>query len=399
MLQFGLVGGLMSPEREVRILIVDDQRDVARVLRTSLELLNRGYFILDVPSGEEALLELRRGGFELLVTDYRLPGMSGVELIQRARKLVPAIKAIVISAHKPDEIKEKLADVEVAGILEKPIDTEAFTKIVNKSVFGTEEPEAVTPTPPPESEVEEKIDEDAISRELSALHIDLGATGAAFVNRRGKIILRAGSLDNMERFADLMGVLSRTFANTAEVSSYLGDQPSSDVHYYSGNRHDIYALSVGPRFFLAILFPSGSQKQMGPVLRFGRPRVQAMLRVLGEIPAEPAEKPATESAPKPAKSLEAPSPAPAKEPAKGKEKEKPSSPAPVQEKEAAPQPIPELDLESLDLDLSNLGDLDSFWEQAASETTKVSEDTLSLEEAIKLGLITKDLGQSPHAPE
>jgi CheY-like chemotaxis protein len=392
----------MSPEREVRILIVDDQRDVARVLRTSLELLNRGYFILDVPSGEEALLELRRGGFELLVTDYRLPGMSGIELIQRARKLVPAIKAIVISAHKPDEIKEKLADVEVAGILEKPIDTEAFTKIVNKSVFGTEEPEVTAPPPSPEPEVEEKIDEDAIARELSALHIDLGAKGVAFVNKRGKVLLRAGSLDDMERFADLAGVLARSFASTAEISSYLGDQPSFDIHYYSGNRHDIYALSVGARFFLAILFPSGSQKQMGPVLRFGRPHVQAMLRALGEITAAPAEKPpAAEPAPKPVESPEAVRPSPVKEPAKGKEKEKEkASPPPPQEKEAAPQPLPDLDLENLDLDLSDLGDLDSFWEQAAGETTKVSEDALSLEEAIKLGLVTKDLGQSSsHSPE
>ena len=45
----------MSPsDKEFRILIVDDQREVARVLRTSLELLDRGYHIVDVPSAEEA---------------------------------------------------------------------------------------------------------------------------------------------------------------------------------------------------------------------------------------------------------------------------------------------------------------------------------------------------------
>ena len=56
-----------------RILLVDDQRDVTRMLRASLETLGHHFTIVDVPSGEEALLEIKRGGVDLLITDVRLP--------------------------------------------------------------------------------------------------------------------------------------------------------------------------------------------------------------------------------------------------------------------------------------------------------------------------------------
>ena len=64
-----------------RILIVDDQRDITRMLRLAVEALGRGYSVADVPSAEEALLEVRRAAVDLLITDLRLPGISGLELI------------------------------------------------------------------------------------------------------------------------------------------------------------------------------------------------------------------------------------------------------------------------------------------------------------------------------
>ena len=67
------------------ILLVDDQREVRRIMRASLEMLNRGYAIAEVPSGEEALLELARQRYDLLITDQRLPGLSGLELLGRVR--------------------------------------------------------------------------------------------------------------------------------------------------------------------------------------------------------------------------------------------------------------------------------------------------------------------------
>ncbi len=66
-----------------RILIVDDQREIARVLQSSLEGLEHELEISLAMSGEEAILELTRGDIDLLVADVRLPGISGLELMEK----------------------------------------------------------------------------------------------------------------------------------------------------------------------------------------------------------------------------------------------------------------------------------------------------------------------------
>jgi len=67
------------------ILLVDDQRDIVRLLHSALQTLGHELDIIDAPSGEEALLEASRRKIDLLVADYRLPGISGVEMMRKIR--------------------------------------------------------------------------------------------------------------------------------------------------------------------------------------------------------------------------------------------------------------------------------------------------------------------------
>ena len=75
---------------ERNILLVDDQRDILRLLHATLDTLKiQGLKIFEAPSGEEALIESARHRVDLLVTDYKLPGMSGVELMHKVRARHP----------------------------------------------------------------------------------------------------------------------------------------------------------------------------------------------------------------------------------------------------------------------------------------------------------------------
>ncbi len=354
----------MSGTRESRILIVDDQRDVARVLRASLELLKRGYFIVDVPSGEEAMLELQSKSFDLIVADYRLPGMSGAEFLKRARKRTPGVKAIMITGHSVAEVKKELGDIEVSDIFSKPLDTEAFTDAVERALSGAEK--AKKPGITPAEEKLPEFDEAAVSRTLGSLVAELGANAVAFVNREGKVMLRQGQIDEDLRFSELAILLAYNFTTTAEISTYLGAGASGAVHYYDGKKHDIYALAVGTDFFIAIVFPGGSQKQMGPVLRFGKEAAQKIVDQIAE---------------------EAPTKAPAK--ASGVEPEEeallraktgPLAAEVVEalaraeaEQEEEAGPMLDIDLDDLDVALEDVGDVDSFWEKVAAEAE--AEDT------------------------
>jgi CheY-like chemotaxis protein len=77
------------------ILLVDDNPDGLLVRRTVLEEL--GYGVSVARNGEEGLKLFESADFDVVVTDYRMPRMNGVELIQRIRKLKPNARIILLS--------------------------------------------------------------------------------------------------------------------------------------------------------------------------------------------------------------------------------------------------------------------------------------------------------------
>ena len=78
-----------------RILLVDDNANGLSARRCVLEEL--GHKITTATSGTEALEHLAAHRFDLMVTDYRMPKMNGVELIERARKQAPEMAVILLS--------------------------------------------------------------------------------------------------------------------------------------------------------------------------------------------------------------------------------------------------------------------------------------------------------------
>lgn len=72
-----------------RILIVDDDPNIRRLVALALTD-DTPYEVSDVSSAEAALLHISRQPVDLLFTDLRMPGMNGIELIQRVRQLDPA---------------------------------------------------------------------------------------------------------------------------------------------------------------------------------------------------------------------------------------------------------------------------------------------------------------------
>src|ERR1700694_1791077 len=76
------------------ILIVDDERPNLTVLRNFLET---GYTVLEAQSGPEALEIARNAEIDVIITDQRMPEMSGVELLENVRALKPDVAGIVLT--------------------------------------------------------------------------------------------------------------------------------------------------------------------------------------------------------------------------------------------------------------------------------------------------------------
>jgi len=82
------------------ILIVDDEEAVGYVFERYLAI--KGYRVSVASSGEQALETFRTDTPDLVITDYKMPGMNGDELLRRVRALRPRLPAVMISANPID---------------------------------------------------------------------------------------------------------------------------------------------------------------------------------------------------------------------------------------------------------------------------------------------------------
>jgi len=80
---------------KTHVLLVDDNRD--GLLARKALLQEQGFEITTAINGEEALEVFSKGKFDMLVTDFKMPKLNGIELIRRVRPLQPAIAIILLS--------------------------------------------------------------------------------------------------------------------------------------------------------------------------------------------------------------------------------------------------------------------------------------------------------------
>src|ERR1043166_3991761 len=80
-----------------RILVVDDEDGIRSFLSEALEL--DGHAVVQAADGESAWERLTLQGFDLLLTDLRMPRLDGLELVRRVRQHNPDIEIIVLTAH------------------------------------------------------------------------------------------------------------------------------------------------------------------------------------------------------------------------------------------------------------------------------------------------------------
>lgn len=117
-----------------RILIADDEPKLALSLGLALERLNGEYRVSVVHSGEDALEALNDSPVDLLVTDLRLPGINGLELIRWARLTRPGMRTILITAHGSDEVEAEARRLGTDRYLAKPFHMRDFTQAVREAL-------------------------------------------------------------------------------------------------------------------------------------------------------------------------------------------------------------------------------------------------------------------------
>jgi|Deesub1362A_J573_1020465.scaffolds.fasta_scaffold00007_246 DNA-binding NtrC family response regulator len=109
-------------EPKKRILFVEDEAPLAFFVS---QILGSDYEVESVRTAEDALEKWKENPYELLVTDIRLPGMSGLELVAHLQREYPDIKFIIVTAYDSFDIRDKVKKLDgLKGFFPKPFSIE-----------------------------------------------------------------------------------------------------------------------------------------------------------------------------------------------------------------------------------------------------------------------------------
>ena len=119
----------MTPAK-TKILIVDDAGPVVVLCVNVLQAL--GYAVKGANRGETAVELMRKESFDLMVLDYKMPGMTGFEVFQQARRLHPGMAVVLVTGHGTPEIIDEANRMGFHAILLKPFTSDELRGTVEK---------------------------------------------------------------------------------------------------------------------------------------------------------------------------------------------------------------------------------------------------------------------------
>lgn len=123
-----------APHRPTRILVVDDESHIVHVV--SLKLRNAGYEVLTAADGEEGYDVAVQERPDLVITDYQMPFMTGLELCEKLKQTAEtkAIPALMLTARGFSLNPVDLDRTNVAGVLSKPFSPREVLKKVEQLI-------------------------------------------------------------------------------------------------------------------------------------------------------------------------------------------------------------------------------------------------------------------------
>lgn len=127
----------MANKREL-IMVVDDEHDILHILRSGLA--RYGHKIMTFSDPLLALKEftLNHSDYQLILTDLRMPALSGIELAKKAREIDPEIKLMIMTAFELSsyELSHDLPYIRAEDLLRKPLALSNICQVIDKKIAG-----------------------------------------------------------------------------------------------------------------------------------------------------------------------------------------------------------------------------------------------------------------------
>ncbi len=266
------------------ILIVDDQKEVSRLLRSALETIEQGLTVLEAPSGEEAILESAHKKIDLLIADFRLPGITGVELVRKFRSRNPDVKVIFITGVTEPGLLKEMDEVGADAYFTKPVPMADFLDSVERMLGLVR---TILPTSSKADVVEERK---TLADKLVEVRKKLNAQAVLLLNTRGHVEAEAGELPDPNSRVSLVSSLMGMYAAAQKVASLL-NRAETHLHLFDSGSVDGIFLPIGPSNGLLVVGQGIANVEqlpnlLGPLFE-SREEIITILRQLGLIESLP----------------------------------------------------------------------------------------------------------------
>jgi len=100
------------------ILIVDDEKLVRWSVSNGLRKDN--HEVVCAQDGEQAVAKAKETAFDLVITDFKMPGINGAELLKRLKRIDPAPKVMILTAYSAELSRQTAIDIGACEYIEKP---------------------------------------------------------------------------------------------------------------------------------------------------------------------------------------------------------------------------------------------------------------------------------------
>jgi DNA-binding NtrC family response regulator len=117
------------------VMLVDDEPRILSALRRVLR--REGFEILLIENARDALTELEAREIAVVVSDHKMPGISGTELLERVATRWPSTARILLSGWSSEVASEEIEAARLHAILTKPWDEEALKTTIQSAIVAT----------------------------------------------------------------------------------------------------------------------------------------------------------------------------------------------------------------------------------------------------------------------
>ncbi len=122
-----------NSDSKLSILIVDDEASTAQSLKIILE--EYGHQVLIAENGEEALEQIPKSSFNLVITDLVMPGMDGFALVKRIKEKFPSLMVFIFSGHDSFSMARKALKLGADDFLLKPLDPDQLNIALEQAIL------------------------------------------------------------------------------------------------------------------------------------------------------------------------------------------------------------------------------------------------------------------------